>query len=135
MQSSGQTKKTSAEKAPATSARRGQTQMPQHARKDSIHRRIDEADGHAAHLPARRPLRRPRRLGGMRQGPAGFGQKGRAGGGQLHRPLRAGQQFDPHFALQSLDLVAEGRLGDADTLGRFAEVEFLGDGHEIPEMA
>jgi hypothetical protein len=45
------------------------------------------------------------------------------------------QQPHAQLALQGLDLEAERRLGDAQALGRPAEVQLLGDGDEVPQVS
>ena len=55
--------------------------------------------------------------------------------GQLHVPTRAVQQCHIHLLLELADLQAQRRLGDVQALGRPREVEFLGDGDEVAEVA
>ena len=50
-----------------------------------------------------------------------------------HPPCRAMEQFDTELGLQLADLVAQRRLGNVQPFRSAAEVEFVGDDHEIPE--
>jgi len=54
------------------------------------------------------------------------------GGGQFDPPASAGQERHSELRLEPPDLLAERRLGDVQPLGGAPEVEFLGDGHEVP---
>ena len=45
------------------------------------------------------------------------------------------EQVDTHAALQRLDLLGERGPGDAQPLGGPAEVQFLGDRHEVAQLA
>ena len=62
----------------------------------------------------------------------GMGQQPAAGVGQIDVPRarRAHQQLDPDDALERADLLADGRLGVAEPLGRAAHRPRLGDGGE-----
>jgi hypothetical protein len=43
----------------------------------------------------------------------------------------AHEQLDLQFALESQDLLAQGRLADAQFVGRAGHIAFFGDGDEI----
>jgi hypothetical protein len=45
------------------------------------------------------------------------------------------EEADPQLALQPLHLLAERRLNDVLPGGRTAEVQFLGQGHEVAQLA
>ena len=66
---------------------------------------------------------------------AGFGQEGAAGLGQRHPAAVAQEQAHVHFAFELADLLAQWRLRHAQPLGRAAEVQLVGDGDEIAQMA
>jgi hypothetical protein len=72
-------------------------------------------------------------VGGL-DGLAGLGQQGPAGLGQLDAPA-ADEQLHAQLTLERLDLEAERWLGDAQPLGRPAEVQLLGDGDEVAKMS
>src|SRR5262245_31969493 len=55
--------------------------------------------------------------------------------GELDAPLRAYQQRRTDLALESTDLNAERRLRDVEPPRGAAEVQFLGDGHEVAKAA
>jgi len=55
--------------------------------------------------------------------------------GQFHPPRRAQQQLHPQILLQRLHLRAQRRLGDVHPHGGTAEVQFLGNGHEVGKLA
>ena len=66
---------------------------------------------------------------------AGVAQEGRAGRRQLDSPARAGEQRAAQLLLQRADLLAERRLGDVQARGGAAEVQLLGDGDEVTQLA
>ena len=59
----------------------------------------------------------------------------RAGVGERDAPLRAVEQPDPELLLELADLLADGGLRHVQALGGPAEMEFLSDGDEIPQVA
>jgi NAD(P)-dependent dehydrogenase (short-subunit alcohol dehydrogenase family) len=73
----------------------------------------------------------------------GYRAEDRAPLGQQHgsglgeRDLAAGalQQRDPKLSFEPGDGAGQGRLGYLQTLGGLAEVQFLGDGDEVPQLA
>ncbi|MCY1554097.1 hypothetical protein D9M68_906430 [compost metagenome] len=54
---------------------------------------------------------------------------------QRHLARGAPQQLHAQRCFQLADVEAERRLGDGQPLGGSSEVQFLGDGDEIPELA
>ena len=74
-----------------------------------------------------------RGVGGL-DGLARLGQERPAGPGQLDAPA-PDEELHAQLTLQALDLEAERRLGDAQPLGRPAEVQLLGDGHEVAQLS
>jgi hypothetical protein len=46
----------------------------------------------------------------------------------------ATKELDAEPLLEPLDLLAERRLGDAESRGRATEVQLFGDRDEVPEM-
>jgi hypothetical protein len=61
-------------------------------------------------------------------------QEHHPGGGQRDMVGAALQEADAQLALQSLHLLAQGRLDDVLALGRPAEVQFLGQRHEVAQL-
>ena len=57
------------------------------------------------------------------------------GRSQFDAAGRSGEELTSSLALQLADLLGEWRLGDVQALRGAAEVQFLGDGTEIPQMA
>jgi hypothetical protein len=72
---------------------------------------------------------------GLRQRRVGLGEEQPAGLGQRHAPARALEEPHAELALERLDLQAERRLRHMQPLGRPPEMQLLGNGDEIPEMA
>ena len=58
-----------------------------------------------------------------------------AGLGQRHAPGGPFDQADPDFFLQATDLLRQRRLGNVLARGGSREVEFLGEGDEIAQLA
>ena len=102
---------------------------------DRQQRRADEVDPQPAGLPGVDP---PRGLNGaveLCQQLPGVAQERLARRGQLHPPSGAGQQLAAELVLELADLLAQRRLGDVQPGGRAAEVQLLGDGHEVAQLA
>ncbi len=57
-----------------------------------------------------------------------------AGRRHLHAPARPREELAAQLVLQQPDLVAQRRLGHVEPLGRAAEVQLLGDRHEVAEL-
>ena len=53
---------------------------------------------------------------------------------QLHAAPGAVEQGDAKLPLEVADLLAQWRLRDVEARRRTAEVQLLGDGHEVPEV-
>src|SRR5262249_35060810 len=86
-------------------------------------------------LPAARPLSIVRgllRLGD--QGPRFF-QEHASGIGQLHASLRPVKKGGLQLSLEAPDLLAQGRLRDAQPRGGAPKMELLGDGEEVTQVA
>jgi hypothetical protein len=62
-------------------------------------------------------------------------QERRAGRCRLHAPARAREELGPELVLQQPDLVAQRGLRHVQPLGRPAEVQLLGDGDEVAQVA
>jgi len=75
-----------------------------------------------------------RRRAGLRQQGPGSGHKGLARCGQLHTPAVAGEQLRAHRGFELLDVQAERRLGDGQTLGGTAKVQLFGQHEEIAQV-
>ena len=71
---------------------------------------------------------------GLLQHPTCFVQQGGAGIGEGDAPLGAVEETHAQLLLELADLLADRRLGDVQALRRAAEVQFLSDGDEVPEM-
>lgn len=56
------------------------------------------------------------------------------GGGELDATAAAGEQRDPEFVFERLDLVTERGLHHEAPLGRAGEVLLLGDGEDVPHL-
>ena len=72
-------------------------------------------------------------LGGEHR--AGLGQEAGAGRGEPHMPRRAVEQLGAQVAFEPPHLLADGGLHDVQALGGPPEVQFLGDRHEVPQLA
>ncbi len=70
---------------------------------------------------------------GVKEDP-GHGQEGAARRGQGDSAGAAVEQLQAELAFQPPDLLADRRLDDVQPLGGPAEVEFLGDRHEVPNL-
>jgi hypothetical protein len=55
--------------------------------------------------------------------------------GQRHAARRALQESDPELDLEPAQLLADRGLDDVQALGRAPEVQLLGDGHEVVQLA
>ena len=53
---------------------------------------------------------------------------------QLDMPAVAAKQRNAQANFETLDLLAERRLGHAQCLRRPSEMQFFGDGDEVPQM-
>ena len=58
-----------------------------------------------------------------------------SGGGERSAARVSREQRDPEFVLERPDLAGQHRLRDVQTLGGAAEVQFLGDSDEVPQLA
>ena len=58
-----------------------------------------------------------------------------ARGRQLNPPSTSGEEADVEFALQEPDLLGQWRLRHVQSLGGLAEVQLLGDGAKVAQMA
>ncbi|MNY48640.1 hypothetical protein D3C86_1839890 [compost metagenome] len=98
-------------------------------------RRGGEADLQLADLAALCAARHVDRLVQLRQHLARLGQEQPADLAQRHAPVGTLEQAHAQLVLQRLDLLAQRRLGDAQLQGRATEVQLLGDGDEIAQVA
>src|SRR6185503_6945143 len=76
-----------------------------------------------------------RRVIGLGEDHPRFGDEHPARFGQLHLPLRPMEQFDAEFILELPDLLTERRLTDVKTLRRLSEVQAVGNGNGVAEVA
>ena len=65
----------------------------------------------------------------------GLDQEGAPGRGQLHMVGGAVQQHHVQLTFEALQLLAQGRLDDVLAGGRPAEVQLLGQGDEVAQLA
>jgi len=54
---------------------------------------------------------------------------------QTHRPPVSDKELNTEFVFKGLDLAAESRLDDVESLGSATEIRFLGQCNERPEVA
>jgi len=66
---------------------------------------------------------------------AGMAQQHLAGGGQVDRPWLADEQLGTELSLEQADLLRQRGLRDMQALRCSREVQLLGHGHEIAEVA
>jgi len=71
---------------------------------------------------------------GPRDEVAGEGEELAPGGGQLHRPLGAGEEADAELPLELAQLAGQGRLGHVHQGSGRADRPGVGDGDEIPQV-
>ena len=93
------------------------------------------ADAQVAGLAPPRPLRRQHRLFGLRQQPPGLGLEHPAGFAQLDLALATPEQRHAQVLLHLADLLRQRRLRHAEADGGAAEVQFVGNGEEVAELA
>src|SRR4051812_12540691 len=75
------------------------------------------------------------RRAGRLEGFPGAGQEDLARRGELDAAAVPDEQGGADLAFQLFDLLAEGRRGDVQALGGPAEMQLLGDTHEVPHLA
>ena len=102
--------------------------------------RSHELVGQPADVAEAQRASRPGELA-LRGGAPGRGSPGRRAAASARRWSgsraggRADEQRRPEARLECLDLLRERRGGDVQSLGRAAEVELLGDGDEVAQLA
>jgi hypothetical protein len=72
---------------------------------------------------------------GLCDGGARLREEDPTGVGQLNVSLGSSQQRYLQALFQATDLLAQRRLGDAESESGSPEVQFLGHGNEVPEMS
>ena len=102
---------------------------------ERVHRRADEADREPADLAALDAPRLARRVLDGVEDLARAHEERRPGRGQLDLALVAQQQRRADLLLELADLLAQRRLGHVQALRRAAEVQLLGDGDEVAQVA
>ena len=102
---------------------------------ERVHRRADEADRQPPDLAALHPPRLARGVLDGVEDLARAHEERRAGRGQLDLALVAQQQRRADLLLELADLLAQRRLGHVQALRRAAEVQLLGDGDEVAQVA
>ena len=93
-----------------------------------------EAHPEAASRPTRRPPGRLRGPLGVEQDRSGLVEECASRVRQLDATLGPVEERDAELGFELSDLLTERRLGHAQTQCRPAEVQLLGDGHEISEV-
>jgi hypothetical protein len=94
-----------------------------------------KSDHDLTDLAATRPLRRMHRPLRLFEHASCLHEKGGASGGQRDTTRRSMQKSHTEPALQGLNLLAQGRLRDAQPRSRTTEVKFFGDRNEVAQMA
>lgn len=102
----------------------------QHAGQHGQGQRGGEADPQTAGPAAADSPGRAQAVGEISEGPPGGGQELTAGRGEGDSSWFTGEQGVADLVLETADLLAQRRLGDAQTGGRVAEVEFFGEHRE-----
>ncbi len=97
-------------------------------------RRRGEADLQFPQLAQLRTPRHVRRLVHLGQYQPRLFQEQAPGLAELDPTIGAFEQARPHLLLQRLDLLAQGRLGDAQHLGCTAKMQFFGDSDEVAQV-
>lgn len=113
----------------------GIAEMAQHGGQDAVVGRADKGQRQRPHLAARQPLRQRRQRARLRQDAPHLHQPACPHRRQRHRALRAVEQRDAQLLLQRADLLRQRRLRHRQARGGTAEVQFLGNGHEVAELA
>ena len=104
-------------------------------RQDAVVDGADEADGEPANGALGGAAGMDDRRLGLVEQAAGFVEQHAPGLGELDAALGADQQRRADLALESADLHAERRLREVEPPGGAAEMQFLGDGHEVAKAA
>ena len=110
-------------------------ELPDGERHDRAGGGLQEPDREAADLAARRA---PRRLDpglDLVDRALGIPAERCAGGSDPDLTPVAMEELGPDLGLEPLDLLADRGLGDVDAVRRPAEVELVGDGQEVPQVA
>ena len=94
-----------------------------------------KADAQLARFAPLRPARRDGRLFRQGQDAPRIVEEQRTRLRQAHGALVALEQLRAQFRFQRLDLLAQRRLADVQALGRAREVQFLGDGDKVTQVA
>ena len=110
-------------------------EVPQNSRQDAVVGRTNEGQRQRAHLPAREPLRQRRERVRLGEHAPHLDQPARTHRRERHRALRAVEQRDAQLLLQRTDLLRQRRLRHRQALGSAAEMQLLGNGHEIAKLA
>ncbi|KAH0437450.1 hypothetical protein KCU90_g3806, partial [Aureobasidium melanogenum] len=97
----------------------------------TVQHRIHEADPQAASQSVRRSNRNALCLAGLQQQAARLAKQHLPGVRQRHRLVGACKQLHTQLVLELADVETERRLRNEQPLGRAAEMQFLGDRHEI----
>ena len=88
-----------------------------------------------ARLPSLGEVRARHRSVGELDRLTGVVEEDAAGVGELDSSAIADEELDADGAFELQDLLRETRLGDVEAIGCPPEVELLGDGDEVPELA
>jgi hypothetical protein len=109
--------------------------VPHDRREETVGHGREIRDGECANRATSRAARAVRTGSSPRQDGLGICQKHPSGVSQRHTAVCSRQQLDAELLLQIADLLAEGRLLDMDSFGGTAEVQGVGDGDEVSEVA
>jgi len=106
-----------------------------HRRKLREHTRADVADAEEAGLAAANAAGFGNVLLNRTEGSASAFEEDFAGAGEPDHARGAGEERVAENLFEFANLLREWRLGEMETCGGAAEVEFLGDGDEVAQMA
>ncbi len=95
---------------------------------------VQQAEAEHRLVQAGGPARVLQRQAGRLEGFPGAGEQDLPGRGELDAAAVPDQQGGADLAFELLDLLAERRGGDVQALGGLAEMQLLGDAHEVPQL-
>ena len=106
----------------------------EHAEEAPVGERLDESEGEAPAEQAPDRRHRLARMVSVGEHCLGMGQERFAGRGQPDSTPVTDEQLFRQFRFQAVNLLADSRLRDRDSLGRPGEVAFLGDRQEVGQL-
>jgi hypothetical protein len=109
--------------------------LAEHGGERSEHAGTDEAYAEEAGFTAGHAAGFFEILLNVAQSAAGAFKEDFAGAGEFYGARGAGEEGVAHDGFELADLLGEGRLGEVESLGSAAEMEFFGYGGEVAEVA